>query len=70
MDINAIIIVKVAGLQVSPHFDSPFLSASVAEFWSKRWNLTIGNTLRTVVYDPIHEGDTSSIILFYQLMTY
>lgn len=59
MDINAAIIVKLADLPVSPHFDSPFLSASLAEFWSKRWNLTIGNTLRTLVYDPISEGEIS-----------
>lgn len=56
MDLTAVPIIKFVGLPISPHFDAPYLSASLAEFWSKRWNLTIGNTLRFLVYDPIHEG--------------
>ena len=60
MDISAAAIFKFANLPISPHFDKPFLSASVGEFWSKRWNLTVGNTLRSLVYDPIHEGGTAT----------
>ena len=44
------------GMPISPHFDAPYLSASMSEFWSKRWNLTVGNTLRFLCYDPVHEG--------------
>lgn len=44
------------GMSISPHFDAPYLSASMSEFWSKRWNLTVGNTLRFLCYDPVHEG--------------
>ena len=43
-------------MPVAPHFDSPYLSASLTEFWSKRWNLTVGNALRFLAFDPIHEG--------------
>ena len=59
MDLTAVPIIKFVGLPISPHFDAPYLSASLAEFWSKRWNLTIGNTLRFLVYNPIHEGTLS-----------
>ena len=29
---------------------------AVGELWNKRWNLTVGNALRFLVYDPINEG--------------
>lgn len=48
-----------AGLPVAPHFDAPYLSASISEFWSTRWNLTVSNALRFVAYDPINEGAAS-----------
>lgn len=47
-------------MPIAPHFDSPYMSASITEFWSKRWNLTIGNALRFLVFDPVHEGMQSS----------
>lgn len=50
----------LAGIPVSPHFDAPYLSSSVSEFWSKRWNLTVGNSLRLLVYDPINEGESAA----------
>ena len=56
MDGPAALIGWATGMPISPHFDAPYLSASVSEFWSKRWNLTVGNTLRFLCYDPVHEG--------------
>jgi len=44
------------GVSLSPHFDKPYLATSLSDFWSKRWNLTVGNSLRALCYDPIHEG--------------
>ena len=32
------------------------LCSSLSDFWSRRWNLTAGNALRFLVYDPISEG--------------
>ena len=46
-----------AGMQVSPHFDSPWSSTSLADFWSRRWDLAAGNTLRKLVYEPVLEGE-------------
>ena len=44
------------GLAVAPHFDRPFLSSSLTDFWSRRWNLNTGYTMRFMIYDPICEG--------------
>lgn len=43
-----------AGVAVSPHFDRPWLSTSVASFWSGRWDLAAGNVLRqySLVFEP------------------
>jgi hypothetical protein len=43
-------------LDLSPHFDHPFLSTSFADLWGRRWNLIAGHSLRFLVYDPIVEG--------------
>ncbi len=29
-------------LMLLPHFDEPYLSISLREFWSRRWNITAG----------------------------
>ncbi|PSC70830.1 acyl-sterol O-acyltransferase 1-like [Micractinium conductrix] len=44
------------GLRVAPHFDNPYGSTSINDFWSKRWNLVVSNILRACAYDPIMEG--------------
>lgn len=41
---------------IAPHYDKPWLSKSITDFWSSRWNLNTGYTLRYLVYDPICEG--------------
>ncbi|KAL4425431.1 hypothetical protein ABPG75_009447 [Micractinium tetrahymenae] len=56
MDGPAAGVIGLTGLRVSPHFDRPWRSTSVAAFWSKRWDLAAGNTLRQLVYDPVCEG--------------
>ncbi|KAL4856101.1 Alanine--tRNA ligase [Chlorella vulgaris] len=56
MDGPAALFVGLTGLRVSPHFDQPWLSTSVATFWSKRWDLAAGNTLRQLVFDCIVDG--------------
>lgn len=44
------------GIVVTPHFDKPWLSSSVATFWNKRWDLSAGNALRLLMYEPIIQG--------------
>jgi hypothetical protein len=56
MDCVGFISVLVLNLQVAPHFDRPFLSASLTDYWSRRWNLNTGYTMRFLIYDPVCEG--------------
>lgn len=41
------------GLELEPASDEPYLSTSVREFWSRRWNITVGRILREAVYQPV-----------------
>ncbi|KAF7151092.1 hypothetical protein RHSIM_Rhsim02G0097100 [Rhododendron simsii] len=40
------------GLELEPQFDKPHLSTSVQNFWGRRWNLVVSQTLRSTVYEP------------------
>ena len=42
-----------SNLVIEPHFDAPYLSTSLQDFWARRWNLTISHVLRETVYEPI-----------------
>eukprot|EP00211_Chloroparvula_japonica_P008189 CAMPEP_0119159338 /NCGR_PEP_ID=MMETSP1310-20130426/53715_1 /TAXON_ID=464262 /ORGANISM="Genus nov. species nov., Strain RCC2339" /LENGTH=165 /DNA_ID=CAMNT_0007151967 /DNA_START=531 /DNA_END=1025 /DNA_ORIENTATION=- len=46
-------IAKLMGIQLLVHFRNPFASASMEEFWSKRWNRMASSTLRDAVYWPM-----------------
>ncbi|KAI8470185.1 MAG: hypothetical protein J3K34DRAFT_510765 [Monoraphidium minutum] len=50
------LLLGLIGLEVVPPFDRPWLSTSLADFWGRRWNNSIGQTLRCLTYDPIVEG--------------
>ncbi|KAH7838852.1 hypothetical protein Vadar_031933 [Vaccinium darrowii] len=41
------------GIELEPHFNAPYLSTSLQDFWGRRWNLVVAQTLRHTVYDPI-----------------
>ena len=56
MELAACFSWMVMGLELMPHFDRPWLTTSISEFWSVRWNLVVGALLRDLVYDPILEG--------------
>lgn len=43
----------LVGLELEPPSDEPYVSTSLQEFWGKRWNLTVTNTLRHTVYKPV-----------------
>jgi len=49
MDGPASLATSIVGLKTAPHFDQPYLSSSITDFWSRRWNLTAGNALRFLV---------------------
>lgn len=59
MDGAASMASSMLGIRIAPHFDQPYLSSSFSDWWSHRWNLTVGNCLRTLCYDPIVEGETA-----------
>ncbi|KAF0935090.1 hypothetical protein E2562_030333 [Oryza meyeriana var. granulata] len=40
-------------MELEPQFDRPYLSASLQDFWGRRWNLTASAVLRPAVYDPV-----------------
>lgn len=41
------------GVEIEPQFNKPYLSSSLTDFWGRRWNLVVTDTLRPSVYDPI-----------------
>ncbi|KAI3703026.1 hypothetical protein L6452_28780 [Arctium lappa] len=43
----------VAGLELEPPSDEPYLSTSLQDFWGRRWNLMVTNSLRYTVYKPV-----------------
>lgn len=45
----------LAGLEMQPYFNKPYLAASFADFWARRWNITVSSCLRDAVYEPIVE---------------
>ena len=43
---------RILGIDVMQNFDSPYLSASIAEFW-RRWHISLSSWLRDYVYIPL-----------------
>ncbi|XP_052151592.1 probable long-chain-alcohol O-fatty-acyltransferase 5 [Oryza glaberrima] len=43
----------VMGMDLEPQFDRPYLSASLREFWGRRWNLSVPALLRQCVSRPV-----------------
>ena len=43
---------KMVGFRIPENFNSPYLSASVNEFW-KRWHITLGEWLKNYLYIPL-----------------
>ena len=53
-------------LQIAPHFSQPFFSESFSSMWGRRWNMSVGNTLRILIYEPIQEGEGAGSCLVSQ----
>jgi hypothetical protein len=61
MQIFSVLLQGFCGLAVAPHYDQPYLSCSFTDFWSRRWNLNTGYTLRFLIYEPICQGSIISV---------
>ncbi|KAL6640231.1 hypothetical protein ACP70R_022080 [Stipagrostis hirtigluma subsp. patula] len=44
---------RALGMELEPQFDRPYLSASLRDFWGRRWNLMASAVLRPAVYAPV-----------------
>ncbi|KAF8686193.1 hypothetical protein HU200_043636 [Digitaria exilis] len=44
---------RALGMGLEPQFDRPYLSASLQDFWGRRWNLMASAVLRPAVYVPV-----------------
>ncbi|KAF5183800.1 Acyl-coa--sterol o-acyltransferase [Thalictrum thalictroides] len=40
------------GQELEPQFNNPHLSTSLGNFWSKRWNLMMSKSLKSVIHEP------------------
>ncbi|KAL3508428.1 hypothetical protein ACH5RR_027829 [Cinchona calisaya] len=50
---SSFVVRTIVGLELEPPSDEPYVSSSLQDFWGKRWNLTVTNTLRHTVYKPV-----------------
>ncbi|CAK9309580.1 unnamed protein product [Citrullus colocynthis] len=41
------------GVELEPSSNEPFLATSLQDFWGRRWNLLVSNTLRYGIYKPV-----------------
>ncbi|KAL3508429.1 hypothetical protein ACH5RR_027830 [Cinchona calisaya] len=55
----------MVGLELEAPSDEPYVASSLQDFWGKRWNLTVTNTLRHTVYKPVRS--VSAVFLGNQL---
>lgn len=53
MAVTGIAVSIILNTPVEPQFNDPFLATSLRDFWSRRWNIMLSQTLRQVVYDPV-----------------
>ncbi|KAL6219697.1 hypothetical protein ACLB2K_007456 [Fragaria x ananassa] len=44
--------VRTLRFELEPQSNEPYLSTSLQDFWSRRWNLMVTNMLHPMVYDP------------------
>ncbi|OEL12767.1 putative long-chain-alcohol O-fatty-acyltransferase 4 [Dichanthelium oligosanthes] len=44
---------RALGMGLEPQFDKPYRSASLQDFWGRRWNLMASAVLRPAVYMPV-----------------
>ena len=52
---------RVLGIELMENFRRPYLSGSVAEFWSRRWHLSLASWFRDYIYIPLGGSRTSRL---------
>ncbi|CAA2935335.1 probable long-chain-alcohol O-fatty-acyltransferase 5 [Olea europaea var. sylvestris] len=57
--LSSFLVRVLAGLELEPPSDEPYLSTSLQEFWGRRWNLIVTNTLRHTVYKPVRSASAT-----------
>ncbi|XP_027368651.1 acyl-CoA--sterol O-acyltransferase 1-like [Abrus precatorius] len=50
----SVLVRTLLGVQPDPHFNEPYLSSSLQDFWSRRWNLAVTNILRLTFFEPTY----------------
>eukprot|EP00210_Caulerpa_lentillifera_P006898 g6595.t1 len=55
-DIARMLCFLTLGIKLDVKLNKPYLATSMTEFWSKRWNLVMGEQLRSIIYNPILDG--------------
>ncbi|KAI9124050.1 hypothetical protein K1719_005350 [Acacia pycnantha] len=45
---------RLVGVELEPQFNEPYLSSSLQDFWSRRWNIMVTQILRPTVYEPAY----------------
>ncbi|XP_078175075.1 putative long-chain-alcohol O-fatty-acyltransferase 5 [Carex rostrata] len=53
MTVTGITVSIILNMPVEPQFNDPFLSTSLRDFWSRRWNIMLSQTLRQAIYEPV-----------------
>lgn len=56
VELSSLLMHGLLGLELEPPSDEPYLSASLQEFWGRRWNLTVNSILRETVYRPVRSA--------------
>ncbi|XP_065871560.1 acyl-CoA--sterol O-acyltransferase 1-like [Euphorbia lathyris] len=51
--ILAVLARAVMGFELEPQFNEPYRSASLQDFWGRRWNIMVTSILRPTVYEPL-----------------
>ncbi|KAK7277373.1 hypothetical protein RIF29_18524 [Crotalaria pallida] len=52
LGIVALLAKTMLEVELEPHFNEPYLASSLQDFWGRRWNLVVVNTLRLSIYEP------------------
>ncbi|GBF92193.1 hypothetical protein Rsub_05275 [Raphidocelis subcapitata] len=56
VDATAPFVQAAMGIPLNPSMNQPYLSITIQEFWSQRYNLVTTTCLRQTVYEPIIDG--------------
>jgi len=59
---------RVLGIDLMENFRRPYLSATVREFWSRRWHLSLSAWFRDYLYFPLGGSRVGTVRLYLNLM--